>query len=503
VANALARGVLCAGRPLTAGMIAALGHAPLSWPFATLAGFALAGWLFRSASTIRGAAVLGWLFGSGYFLASIYWIVDPFMVEPDRYGWMAPFALIFMAGGLALFWGAAFMVAAWGAQRLGRPHLRLVLLPLALMGAEFARGSVFTGFPWNLPAYVWMDTPVSQMLALIGPFGLTFATVALAIWPLAGRRIWGGGVATVVILAGLWVAGDLALQKADVAVPNPLRLRLIQPNVPQAEKWDPARMPAFFRRQLELTAADRAFAPDLVIWPETSVPFWLGERPDLQRLVADTAPKGATVSVGGRRMQGRRYYNALAVLGRHGQITQLYDKAHLVPFGEYVPFGAFLSRFGVTGMAAEDGGGFSAGSGPALLDLGKAGKVRPLICYEAIFPAEITRGLERPDWLLQITNDAWFGTTAGPQQHFAQARARAIEQGLPMVRVANTGITAVIDARGRVTARLRAQQIGKLDTTLPSALPPTPYARYGDIPAWLLAIFLSLAWLVRGRRNSH
>ncbi len=500
---------------LLGGAIMALGQEPVSWPLAMLAGFLFLGDRFLRVRATRGAALLGWSAGLGYFAASLYWIVEPFLVEPEVYGWMAPFALILLAGGLALFWAGAFAVAFLPRRSRARAQLagvaeapnmqrrRVLLLPFVLTLAEMLRGTIFTGFPWGLPAYGWINTPIAQNLSWAGPYGLTLITLLLGVLPLVWRHARVGLVLSAGALGGLWLWGDARLAPALPARMPELRLRLIQPNAPQAEKWDPQKMPIFFRRQLNLTAADPSFAPDLVIWPETAVPFWLGQRPGLQRLVADSAPPGATVIIGARRAEGRRFFNALAVLGRDGQVAQRYDKAHLVPFGEYVPFGAFFARFGITGLAAEDGGGFSAGPGAVLLDLGKAGKVRPLICYEAIFPAEIARGVARPDWMLQITNDAWFGRNAGPRQHFAQARARAIEQGLPMVRVANTGITAVIGPRGRIRAQLPPRVAGKLDSLLPSALPPTPYSRMGDAPVLffvLLGGFL-LAW--RRRKINH
>ncbi len=505
---------------LVGGGVMALGQEPLSWPLALLVGFLFLGDRFLRVRSARRAALLGWSAGLGYFGASLYWIVDPFLVEPDVYGWMAPFALVLMAGGLALFWGGAFAATFLLARPdlarpdLARPDRRaggaagparwpVLLLPLVLTLAEMLRGTVLTGFPWGLPAYGWIGTPVAQLLAWVGPYGLTLITLLLAVLPLVWHRAAVGLFVSASAIAGLWLWGDARLS-ADQPVRTPeLRLRLIQPNAPQAEKWDPQKMPIFFRRQLDLTAADPSFAPDLVIWPETAVPFWLGERPGLQRLVADSAPPGARVIIGARRAEGRRFFNSLALLGRGGQVEQGYDKAHLVPFGEYMPFGSFFSRLGITGLAAEEGGGFSAGPGAALLDLGKAGKVRPLICYEAIFPGEITRGIDRPDWMLQITNDAWFGKYAGPRQHLAQARARAIEQGLPMVRVANTGITAVIGPRGQLRAQLPPRMAGKLDTTLPSALAPTLYSRMGDMPVLLFSLLggFLLGW--RRRQINH
>jgi len=270
----------------------------------------------------------------------------------------------------------------------------------------------------------------------------------------------------------------------------------VQPNAPQREKWDPSRAKVFFDRQLEFTAAPGA--PDLTIWPETAIP-WLAE-PGLPALtLISDAANGRPVVIGAQRNEGLAAYNSLLLLGPGGVIVETYDKHHLVPLGEYIPFGELARLIGLQSFASRDGFGFSPGPGPRLVDLGPLGRALPLICYEAVFPQDM-RGTERPRFLLQITNDAWFGTFAGPQQHLAQARMRAIEQGLPMLRAANTGISGVIDAQGRLLDHIPLGQAGFLDVQLPDALPPTPYARSGDLPVGVLLILL-LAGVIAGARR--
>jgi apolipoprotein N-acyltransferase len=233
------------------------------------------------------------------------------------------------------------------------------------------------------------------------------------------------------------------------------------------------------------------------------VPFLLDLNPEIPGLVAE-AGQGAQVAFGFQRVEGLRAWNSLAVIDPQGQIAAVYDKHHLVPFGEYIPFGDLAhDLFGLSAFAARQGQGYSAGPGPRLLDFGAPlGRALPLICYEAVFPRDVAAAPDRPDWLLQVTNDAWFGTLTGPYQHLAQARLRAVEQGLPLVRVANTGVSALIDARGRLLAQIPLGQMGALDVTLPGALPPTPFARWGEAPVLLLLAGLAALALWPRRRSA-
>ncbi len=471
------------------GLLAAAGQAPLGAWWLALPALAGVVHLVSRADRI-GTAVWTALFaGAGYFGAALSWIFEPFMVDAARDGWMAPFAVLFLAFGLALFWAAAAAVA-WRAPQ------RALGFALALTAAELARGYVLTGFPWALIGHVWIDTPVAQLAALAGPSGLTLLTMLLA-WLLAGRR-WLGIVGAFVLVVASWGYGLWALGQPAPGAPG-ITLRLVQPNAAQAVKWDPGAARKFFDRLLAYTAVKPA--PDLVIWPETALPYMLERHPELQGMIAQ-AGAGAPVVVGRQRTDDVQGWNSLTVIAPDGQIATNYDKHHLVPFGEYMPLGDLLyDWFGITALAAQQGNGYSAGPGPQLLDLGPLGRVLPLICYEAVFPQDL-RGTDRADWILQITNDAWFGTLTGPFQHLAQARLRAIEQGLPLVRVANTGVTGVYDARGRQVAALPFGEASYLDAALPGPLPQTPYARWGEVPVLLLLAGLGLALFPRRKPAS-
>jgi len=394
----------------------------------------------------------------------------------------------------AAFWGAAF----WGALRLGRPWLVLVLFPLA----ELARAYVFTGFPWGLTGYGWLGTPLAQLSAWIGPHGLGAVTLMLCSLPVfwSGRRgtLAGVGGLTLLAVAGFADRDRGALDHADTA---PV-IRLTQPNAPQHLKWDRAHIPKFFQRQIGFTGApatDGLPAPDLIVWPETSVPAWLNDAgPALERM--SRAAGGTPMVVGIQRYEGRAAFNTAAVLDGTGAVRQVYDKHHLVPFGEYLPFAALFSRLGLS-ILVESASGFEPGPGPVLIDLPGIGTALPLICYEAVFPQLARAPGPRPDFLLHLTNDAWFGTWAGPQQHLAQARFRAIEQGLPLLRSANTGITAVIDAYGDIHGRIALGTAGYLDARLPPARAATLYSRTGDWSVLAALVLTLCATVGLARRN--
>ncbi len=474
------------------GAAAAFGQAP--WDQAWLTLVALTVLFAVPAQGARADAARLWAFGFGYFLNALRWVVDPFLVEPEVYGWMAPFAVLLMAGGLASFWA----MAAYGAGRLADARARPFALALALTLAEVARSFLLTGFPWALIGHALIDTPYAALSAWVGPHGLTLIlTLAAAVlaWGARGGRVV--APASMIVLAMLgWRYLDPG--PAPDAAPDAPVVRLVQPNAIQSQKWDPDKAQIFLARMLRDTAA--APRPKLIVWPETSVDVLLEwATPELQ--AAADAAANVPLILGINRGAEGRYYNAMALVGPSGIVVSLYDKNHLVPFGEYLPAGDYLARFGLHGLAASEGDGFSAGQARDLITIPGVGRALPLICYEGVFAAEVNAAPERPDFMLLITNDAWFGLTAGPQQHLAQARLRAIEQGVPMVRVANTGISAMIDGKGRITGMIGLGVEDYLDAPLPPALPPTPYRKWGDWPVFLALAGGILGLAVRRRRK--
>jgi apolipoprotein N-acyltransferase len=394
-----------------------------------------------------------------------------------------------MAGGLALFWAVPFALARWlapaGVQRM------LALATLWTL-ADYARSHVLTGFPWALMAQVWIETPVAQVLALMGPHGLGLVTLLAALLPaVLGWR----GVALALALVGAgWAFGAVRLTAPVPERAEPLVVRLVQPNAPQHLKWRPDMQEVFYRRHLALTAAPAAPdapTPDATIWSETAVPFVLGYADDLQAEVA-AAAVGGPVILGIQRLEAgpdhEHWFNSLAVLDPQGRPWAVYDKHRLVPFGEYIPLAGAIARLGIPTLTTLTSRGFTPGPGPELVSVPALPPFLPLICYEAIFPHGLRAPEGRAEWLVQVTNDAWFGEFAGPFQHLAQARSRAIEQGLPLARAANTGVSAMIDPFGRMTASLPLGETGSIDADLPAPLPPTTYARTGDYPALLIML---------------
>ena len=479
------------------GALAALAlppvHAiPLLWlafPALLLLVDGAAGW--------AGAFAVGWWFGFGHFSLSLYWIAHALLVDPVRFGWMIPFAVFGLGGLLGVFTGGAAL-AAW---RFGRSRpARLLWLAVAWAAMEWLRSWVLTGFPWNLVATVWLPVlPLAQGVALVGSYGLGLLTVAVAslpaVWPRHRIAVAVGHL----LLAAVALWGAVRLPAEAMAPVEGVRLRLVQANIEQTLKWRPEMRLENLRRELDLSLSPGFDAVTDVVWPETAAPSFLDQDPQALAMVARAAPPKGLLLTGAVRgtpqgVQPFRIWNSLLAIDHRGDIVATYDKAHLVPFGEYMPLRGILPLAGKLTAGEVD---FSAGPGPISLSLPGVPSVSPLICYEIIFPAEVVDPRHRPQWLLNVTNDGWFGISAGPYQHFASARLRAIEQGVSLVRAANTGISAVVDPYGRVVAELGLGRTGVLDSELPISLGSPPlYARWGDGIFLLLVILFAAGAIV-------
>jgi apolipoprotein N-acyltransferase len=502
------------------GALSVLAFAPVyAWPILFLTFGALV-WLLDGCHRdhaslpprLACAAITGFWFGFGFFLAGLYWIAEAFLVEPWRHAWFLPFVMTSLPAGMALFFAAACALAMlmW----LPGPG-RVFAVAIAFGLVEFARGHVLTGLPWNLVGYgLTASAPLMQLAALFGVYALSLLTVLLfaspaAIWAphgssRAGRRATATLAALLLVALGVgYVWGERRLAQAEPANTQ-VRLRLVQANVDQADKWRPENSAEIFADYLDLTLSEGLERIDLVIWPETAVPFLLADTPDALIALGEALPDGTALLVGSARLidvrdqagrlQAQRIYNSLLVIDDKGQVAGAYDKIHLVPFGEYLPFQDFLESLGLMQLTGVRGG-FSAGTGPRLIEIPGAPPASPLICYEIIFPHDVTGAGQRPGWLLNLTNDAWFGSSAGPYQHFHQARVRAVEQSLPVVRLANTGISAVIDPYGRIFSEIGLGEKGIADAMLPRAGSPTPFVQFGVIVELLTLLLAILCWL--------
>ncbi len=455
--------------------------------------------LIDAAASSMVAARRGWWFGFGLHLVGLYWITDAILVEAARFWWLVPLAVPALAAVLAVF----VAVAAAVARRAQQGWPRVLALAGAWVLADLARQFIATGFPWNPLGSVWelpgqLGDIFIQPAAWIGIHGLTLATILLAAAPSRGRSGWlvlGGAIV-------LWGGVGVARLAEPLAAQVPLTVILVQGNVPQGAKWDQTRRRAIFERYLDLTAqAERALppgTPSVVVWPETASPFLIDSDPTA-RAAVQSASGGAPSLVGAVRFDAAdRPRNSLFALVGEGTIAALYDKAHLVPFGEYQP--AWLPL----GIQVVPGGGFAAGPGPGVSEVPGLPPFGALICYEAIFSGQIVKPGNRPDWLVNITNDAWFGDSSGPRQHLAAARMRAVEEGLPLVRAANTGVSAVFDARGHETARLELGRTGVVTAELPGGMSATVFARLGlwvPVVLSVLALGCGLVWSAVSRRG--
>lgn len=477
------------------GIAAALGHAPFHLWFVAVPGFALLIWSVSGAGSARRAFGIGWLGALGYFGVALHWIVEPFLVDAATHGWMAPFALALLAGGLALFWGLAGAVAFRIASTAGG---RAIAFALTLTLAELLRGHIFTGFPWALPAYIWADTPLRVSVALTGSYGLSFLTLFAAALPRALPRPAPGVVVALLLFGGLGAFGHIAGDDRRGKTLWLGHVRFLQPNVPQTEKWDPEKAPRHIERMLALTRGNEGYTDrhDMVVWPEVAVVYPLDTAGALLARASEAAG-GKPLITGINRREDGNWYNSLAVIGAGGTVIETYDKVHLVPFGEYIPFQLGFLR----AMAGATGNGFTSGETVGLIDT-PLGRALPLICYEGIFPGHIFKTEERPDYLLLLTNDAWFGSFAGPFQHFDQARFRAAEHRLPVIRVANKGISAVIDPFGRVSTSLSADRSAYSDWLVSGKAGVTLYSKTGDLPLIVFLLVTLSALTLMKRRNT-
>lgn len=488
---------------LAAGVIAAHGFPPDGLPVLTLLGLGLLFIRLPGASPRRGAC-LAWLFAAAWQFSSLTWVSEAFLVTMPGMGGLALAPILGLAAGLALFLTAA--VYLWRRFWPGsdRPSAANFLgLAVAVSLAEWAMGHALTGFPWAITALAFAETELAYNVRALGAYGLGLTVLAAtaaalgSVYGFAVRRRFARRDIIVIALAGAVLGlpwDDEFSPRAPASDPAawPV-IRMVQGNTPQREKWRPGNRTAIFARHIGLSRAPAERPLAAIVWPETATPFPVTQSKTALAALANAAPEGGYVILGAplrdRLADGRiKSTNSLVAIDRNGAVAARYDKSHLVPGGEYVPFEDYLPL----GKLVEGRGSFTPGPGIRTIDLPGLPPFSPLICYEVIFPgAVVESGGVRPAFLLNITNDAWYGVTAGPYQHLAIARLRALEEGLPLIRVANTGISAAYDADGKELGRIPLNQTAFLDIPLPPPAPPTIYAQYGDALYFALALLLA------------
>jgi apolipoprotein N-acyltransferase len=507
------------------GGIATLALEPFSiWPVMFVS-FSVLVWLVDGAGAGRwngvlGAAITGWWFGFGYFLFGFYWVGYAFLVDAKTFGWLLPIAVAGLPAAMAIYiaLGLALARALWT-----RGSWRILTLAASLTVAEWLRGHLFTGFPWNAFGYgLTGSLPLAQGASVLGLWGMTFLAVAIFASPatLADNRKDGirpllAPVCAAVALAGLFVFGAVRLAQMPTSYVDGVHLRIVQPNLPQDERFSYAAKASVMAKYLALS--DRASGPKStgiadvthLIWPESAFPFFLTREPDVLAQIADFLPAGTVLITGAVRSGDPgnngpiiHAYNSVYVIDHDGTILSLYDKVHLVPFGEYLPFQDLLEQLGLLQLTKVRGG-FVAGETHRSLFVPRAPRFVPLVCYEIIFPGEgIPRGPDRPGWIVNLTNDGWFGISTGPYQHLQQARVRAIEEGLPLVRAANSGVSAVTDPLGRMLQQLPLGTEGVMDARLPAKVAETFYIYLGDTPTVLLLVIVFMVSIFHRRKSA-
>jgi len=500
------------------GMFSALAFAPFMWFFAAIPGFSLLLWWLPHCLNKKQAFWLGWWFGFGHFIAGLYWIANSLLVDPLRFAWLIPFAVSLIPAALAVYVGLVSLCTWLLVKRFSSVSLIGIFSAFWLVG-EVARSIFFTGFPWNLSGYMLSGGDLAiQWAAIFGVYGLGVAALLLVSAPVWFVRLDESGwkyvgsrkkiIGLISLLLLIYGGGAVMLNQSRLLADNNkssgLNIRLVQANIPQTLKWDSDREFENLFKHIDLTrVAEDDVQPDLVLWSESAFPFFLEREDELRKVIGNAIPKHAFLLTGAMQSSSDQIWNTVQALNHSGDIVGTYRKHKLVPFGEFVPLRGLLPFISKITPGSMD---FSAGKGPETLILDKDGEdesiqIGPMVCYEAIFSTQIVDKNQRPQWLLNVTNDAWFGDSAGPHQHFEAARMRAVEEGLPLVRVANTGISGVIMADGTVLAKMGVNKTGATTIRMPLSQKTSPswkiYHSYHDYVLVLLLLSLFIGAFFR------
>ena len=489
-----------------AGALAALampGHFLIPLLFAA---FPIFLWLIVAAPTRRAAFWRGWWFGFGHFVVGLYWIGNAVLDPSVEAAWAWPFAVAGLPALLSVFVGIAALLAFELNRRGWRP---IPSLAVAWVVGELMRGYLLTGFPWNLMGSVWaVSDAAAQSAWVIGTYGLSLVTVLAATSPYAllrapwrSWRAWGPLAASLLLIAGMTGFGIWRLATHPTVFDPDVKIRIVQASIPQSDKWKRSELDDNFLTYLRLSGLS-AKDVSVFIWPETALPYFIADEPARQTLIGRFLPEGSALITGAPRIErvdGKvtKLWNSLFLLNSAGRIDGQYDKMHLVPFGEYLPLRPLLGAFGLDKLVFGDLD-YSPGKVRPALSTPGIPPFWPLICYEIIFPGQVEGAGDRPGWLVNITNDAWYGDTSGPRQHLAAAKMRAIEEGLPVARAAGNGISAIFDGNGRLLGDLGYNRRGTVDSFLPKPVKEGLFAATGN---WTLSVIILCLLLVSRRQR--
>ncbi len=504
------------GVAVLAGIVSSLAMPPFDLVFLLFATFPILIWLLDGAASEPAVGFFsklwdgfkpGFFFGFGYFFAGLWWIGNAFLVEAEDFLWALPIAITVVPFALALFWGGATAVARifWSG---GAGRIFMLAACFALF--EYLRGFVAAGLPWNPISGAAFFSPVMmQSASLVGIYGMTafavfaFSTAGILV---PGDNNQGRVRKFVSIISCVFIVNHVGygvwrIQKAESTFVPEVQLRLVQPNIDQRNKFNKENEAENFRSYLDLSASEGEdgkkglSGTTHLIWPESVFPYLLTQRRDTLAAIGAMLPEGTSLLTGAARAETATsgsegfVFNSVYVIDHQGEIVSAADKTHLVPFGEYVPLQSAIGALGIEQLANQEGG-FEPGSSRKLISTGIGPKILPLICYEIIFSGSLWNEEERPGWIMNLTNDAWFGNTPGPYQHLRQSILRGVEEGLPVVRVANSGISGVYDAYGRVVEELELGQAGIIDSKLPTALEVTFFKTWsGKLHLIIFALF--------------
>ena len=488
---------------LSGGIISAFSMSPTNaWPLIFI-GLSLFYVAYSTCYRTAGSFFSGFIFGLGYFTTGLWWVGNALLVDGNEYAWVWPVAVIGLPTILSIFTGLGTLAARKIVP--DNNYFGYAAFCFCLTLSEYVRGHIFTGFPWNLYGYTWTgQLPMLQVLHVIGSYGLTLLTVFWAVLPgflivsSSSRRLKiTETVCALSSMAAIYGYGYYRLQAHPVSLRDDVQVKIVQPNISQDMKWRPELMGAHFETELRLSAYNAendSHLPTVIVWPETAIPSSLLNHPVARQRLADMLAgfPASTHLISGildkrnAETDDPLYYNGVGVFDASGSLEAVYSKTHLVPFGEFIPFQKYIPLEPVVEFS-----GFQKGTGPATISYQGIPLFSPLVCYEIIFPGDVTpRSGERSDWIVTVTNDAWYGDSAGPRQHFAHAIYRAIEEGLPVARSANTGISGLTDPYGRVLAKLDLFQEGSISHLMPARLNSTLYHKTGD---WPLLGFILIA----------